>query len=160
MLIDVGSTAFLPGIPGALRPSPGLPLSCCSQPCSQLCPTLEPVVISLNNVNNKPVRRFHSSHFIPQRGPREPEQLPQSCTAGTHPDQPELLSDRRSRAPTWNIWLQSSLCPASQASVSPSKGLNRLVCNSDLGRLCRLAGVSTSLGSAASCTCWLAPPLC
>lgn len=35
---------------------------------------------------------FHSSHFIPQRGPRELEQLPKGCTAGARPDLPGLSS--------------------------------------------------------------------
>lgn len=85
MLTEVGSIAFLLWDPRRAgdQPRPAAELL-----FSTLSPTLSHpklVVTSLINMNNKPVRRFHSSHFMPQRASREPEHLPQGCTVGTLP---------------------------------------------------------------------------
>lgn len=75
-----------PGSPGTLRPRAQTGaatelLPSASAPSS--APTLELMIASLNNMSNNPVRKFHSFSPIPQRQPREFEQLSQGCTAVT-----------------------------------------------------------------------------
>lgn len=85
---------------------------------------------------------FHSSHFIPQRGPRELEQLPKGCTVGTCPDQPGLgsfltedpgLQPGPSGSRAHCAWLPGLQC--SPEAMAPAGWLATLTWGSSVGLL-------------------------